>query len=128
MGAKCNLCLDSGELVVRGKLITCPADECEVGAKMTLKYKVKLPPDVIHKIRTMADGTIRERTVCIYYTNWQGKTDWRAILPKYVIYTHNEWHHEPQWMWEAVDMEKEQHRTFPVANIHAWIAWKDADK
>lgn len=60
------------------------------------------------------------RHVVIDYTNYRGERRLRAILPLGIMYDSNEWHPEAQWMLTALDVEKEEVRTFAMANIHGW--------
>lgn len=60
------------------------------------------------------------REVMIDYTNWRGVRSVRRIIPLGITYENNEWHPDSQWMIEAVDVEKGEHRLFALANIHSW--------
>lgn len=84
---------------------------------------IALPMAVITKIMAM-DEVTRERVVVIYYQNYEGKTAWRAILPRYAGFMAVEpWHPKPCWMWHATDIEKNSTRTFPMDDIAAWHSW-----
>lgn len=57
----------------------------------------------------------------IDYTNWRDLRAWRVIMPTgRLVFTSNEWHPEPQWLLEAVDVEKGEIRLFAMKGIHAW--------
>jgi len=56
----------------------------------------------------------------IDYTNWKGERARRVIEPLRLSFGSNEWHQEPQWLLEAIDVEKDCERTFALKNIHAW--------
>lgn len=58
--------------------------------------------------------------VIIYYTNYRGETSQRHIRPVKIWFGSNEWHIEPQWLLDAVDIEKGAERTFALAAIHHW--------
>lgn len=59
-------------------------------------------------------------TVTIDYTNWRGERGARLIYPLAIRFENNEWHPESQWLLEAVDLEKNEIRTFAMKNIHSW--------
>lgn len=61
-----------------------------------------------------------KQEVIIYYTNYRGETAERRIRPLRLIFESNEWHPEPQWLLEAVDIEKGAQRTFSLSTIHHW--------
>ena len=58
--------------------------------------------------------------VTIVYTNYKGKTAVRKIIPKRIMFSHNEWHKEDQWLMLAYDVSKEADRTFAIKDIKAW--------
>jgi hypothetical protein len=58
--------------------------------------------------------------VPIRYTNWRGKTRVRRIVPIRLRFAANEWHPEPQWLLDAIDVGKQAERSFAVAGIHEW--------
>jgi predicted DNA-binding transcriptional regulator YafY len=60
--------------------------------------------------------------VTIDYTNWKGERSTRRIHPLRIAFENNEWHHDTQWLLEAVDLTKGQVRTFAMGNIHSWEA------
>lgn len=62
------------------------------------------------------------QTVRILYTNYRGETDFRRILPQQIHFGSTEWHPEPQWLLDAVDVEKGAGRSFALKDIRAWIA------
>lgn len=61
-----------------------------------------------------------KQEVIIYYTNYRGETAERRICPLKLIFDSNEWHREPQWLLEAIDVEKGAERTFSLSTIHHW--------
>lgn len=61
-----------------------------------------------------------KQVVTILYTNYKGKTALRRIIPKSIMYAHNEWHTEDQWLMLAFDVEKNADRTFALKDIKAW--------
>lgn len=60
--------------------------------------------------------------VRILYTNYRGETALRTIVPEKIWFGTTEWHHEPQWLMDAVDAEKQQIRSFAMKDIRAWLA------
>lgn len=61
-----------------------------------------------------------KEVVTIVYTNYKGKTAVRKIIPKSILFGHNEWHTEDQWLMVAYDLDKEADRTFAIKDIKAW--------
>jgi predicted DNA-binding transcriptional regulator YafY len=61
-----------------------------------------------------------ERSVDIFYVNWKGTAKWRHILPRRLYYGSNSFHKEPQWILEALDLDKKESRDFAMQNIHHW--------
>jgi predicted DNA-binding transcriptional regulator YafY len=62
------------------------------------------------------------KTVVIDYTNWRGDRREREIRPlsSGLQFTKNQWHPDPQWLLQAVDVESGSVRTFAMRNIHSW--------
>jgi len=61
--------------------------------------------------------------VRIHYTNYRGVTDVRHIkvcenTP--LVYGSNKYHPKPQWLLNAFDLDKLEHRTFAMEGIHIW--------
>lgn len=48
------------------------------------------------------------------YTNWRGETDLRRITPQRLYWGEVEWHPGPQWLLEALDLDKGETRTFAL--------------
>ena len=51
------------------------------------------------------------------YTNWRGETATRRAVPKRVFFGTTPWHPEPQWLVEAVDIDKGALRCFAMAQM-----------
>jgi predicted DNA-binding transcriptional regulator YafY len=64
---------------------------------------------------------MNEQQIRICYTNYRGETSIRTVVPQKIIFGSNEWHKEPQWLMEAIDVEKGQPRTFALKDIRAWF-------
>lgn len=62
---------------------------------------------------------LRKRVI-IDYTNWRGERGERVISPMYLMFAKDKWHPTTQWLLQAVDVEKGEHRAFALANIHSW--------
>lgn len=60
------------------------------------------------------------KIVSIVYTNYKGITSIRQIIPKEILFGHNEWHAEDQWLMIAYDIQKRDERTFALKDIKAW--------
>lgn len=61
------------------------------------------------------------KQVTILYTNYRGETATRLILPEKIWFGSTEWHPEPQWFLEALDIEKQAVRSFAMRDIQIWI-------
>lgn len=62
------------------------------------------------------------RQLKILYRNWRGEEAIRTIVPTEggLHFGSNEWHAEPQWLFEALDVEKRQMRQFALSGVKAW--------
>lgn len=65
---------------------------------------------------------VPSRPVLVDYTNYAGQRRMRKILPIDLVFGSNKWHPSPQWLLIAMDMEKQEERTFAMENIHSWSA------
>jgi predicted DNA-binding transcriptional regulator YafY len=63
-----------------------------------------------------------ERTVRILYTNYRGETTLRRIVPERVHFASTDWHPKPQWLLDALDVERNAMRSFAMKDIRSWIA------
>lgn len=63
-----------------------------------------------------------EKAVSIVYTNYKGVTGTRRIVPIEILFGHNEWHTQDQWLMRALDLEKNAERTFALKDIQSWCA------
>ena len=63
-----------------------------------------------------------EEEVLVVYTNWRGQTAERRILPKpgSLRFAATEHHPEPQWVFDAWDIEKKAERTFAMKDVSSW--------
>jgi len=62
-----------------------------------------------------------EKAVRILYTNYRGETGVRIIIPEKLFFGSTEWHPEPQWLLEALDVEKGEKRSFAMKDVRAWF-------
>lgn len=61
-----------------------------------------------------------KQAVEIDYTNWRGERAMRRIVPLDISWDGNEWHPKTQWLLSALDVDKQQIRTFAMSGIHSW--------
>jgi hypothetical protein len=45
----------------------------------------------------------------------------REIIPERIWFGATEWHPEPQWLLDAIDVEKNALRNFAMKDIRAWF-------
>lgn len=65
----------------------------------------------------MDDGKMK---VIIQYTNHRGEHGQRNIRPINLLFGSSQWHREPQWLLDAMDLDKGAPRTFAMKDIHGW--------
>lgn len=59
--------------------------------------------------------------VVIDYTNHRGERAERTIVPRVVWFGMTRWHPDiPQWLLDAIDVDKQEDRTFAMKDIHSW--------
>lgn len=63
---------------------------------------------------------IAPRIVRILYTNYRDETGVRTILPQRIWFGATPWHPEPQWLLDALDMDKGVMRSFALADVKSW--------
>ena len=57
------------------------------------------------------------RRITFDYMNWRGKLEARTVAPTDVWFGSTEWHPEPQWFMNAVDIEKNVMRDFAMRDM-----------
>ena len=63
-----------------------------------------------------------DQLVTFEYVNHHGERSTRHVRPIRIFYGFNEWHLEPQWLLEAIDIDRDgQSRTFAIASIESTI-------
>jgi predicted DNA-binding transcriptional regulator YafY len=65
----------------------------------------------------MGDSTGATDTVRIRYRNYRGETAVRHIRPRHIWFGSTSWHPQPQWLMEAIDLDKDAERSFALADI-----------
>lgn len=85
----------------------------------------------IYRADGMRRSTVTEESlhhpVKIVYTNYRHETAVRTIIPERVWFGSTEWHPEPQWLLEALDVERGEQRSFAMADIRCWLRDPVAD-
>jgi hypothetical protein len=64
--------------------------------------------------------TVSTEPISILYRNYRGSTAIRRIVPSRIWFGSTEWHPEPQWVMEAVDLDKGAERSFAMRDILAF--------
>jgi predicted DNA-binding transcriptional regulator YafY len=66
----------------------------------------------------MEDSMTEE--VTFTYKNYRGETSVRRVRPIRMSFESNEYHSERQWMIHGFDIDKDDDRTFTMADITDW--------
>ena len=72
-----------------------------------------LPQDRLTLMVTFEPGQI----IRFGYRNWHGKVGTRTARAIRLTYGATEWHPEPQWLLEALDIEKNDVRLFALRDM-----------
>lgn len=56
-------------------------------------------------------------TIRFQYRNWKGETAVRHGRPVRMFFGSTEWHSEPQWLMEMVDIDKNETRIFAMRDM-----------
>lgn len=67
------------------------------------------------RIATFWEGD--DYTLSFRYTNHEGKTAYRSVLPDAIFYGTSHWHPELQWLMTGFDNDKEAQRTFAMKDM-----------
>lgn len=70
--------------------------------------------------RDAKNGMSLEKRVIVDYTNHRGERRERTIDPIFFAFTSSPWHPEPQWILDAIDVERNETRSFALSGIHGW--------
>ena len=68
-----------------------------------------------------------KKQVTIVYTNYREETAERRIVPERIWFGTTEWHPEPQWLLDAIDLDKNVERSFAMKDIASWETMEDGD-
>lgn len=63
---------------------------------------------------------MEKKKIKILYTNWKKDTRYRIIIPISIEFKSTEWHKEEQWILNAMDVEKNEQRSFAMKDIKEW--------
>lgn len=63
-----------------------------------------------------------EHPIKVVYCNYRNETTVRTIVPHRIWFGSTAWHPEPQWLLDALDLEKNEVRSFAVRDIRAWFS------
>jgi hypothetical protein len=86
---------------------------------MTSKISDETARDLLACQTMGLDDTARE--IIIDYTNWRGERGLHKIRPTgRCLFEQNQWHPTPQWLLEAVNVDKNETRLYAIATIHCW--------
>lgn len=59
-------------------------------------------------------------TVSILYVNYKGERALRTIVPNRMWFGTTLWHPAEQWFLDAFDVDKQESRTFALADVIEW--------
>jgi predicted DNA-binding transcriptional regulator YafY len=62
------------------------------------------------------------RFVTIRYRNWRGEVADRRIMPHSIWFGSTQWHPESQWLLDALDLDRNEVRSFAMKDILEWRA------
>lgn len=65
----------------------------------------------------VSDPANQAQAVRIRYRNYRGETAVRHIKPCHIWFGSTSWHPEPQWLLEAIDLDKGAERSFALSDI-----------
>jgi predicted DNA-binding transcriptional regulator YafY len=69
------------------------------------------------KVAALLDPHSHGMVITVVYTNYNGQTSDRHILPLRIWFGQTQWHPTPQWLLEAVDIDKGATRNFALRDI-----------
>ncbi|MCW2955606.1 MAG: hypothetical protein JWO69_475 [Thermoleophilia bacterium] len=58
-----------------------------------------------------------QQAIKIQYRNYRGEASSRTIVPQRIWFGSTEWHPEPQWLLEALELERGVVRSFALQDI-----------
>jgi predicted DNA-binding transcriptional regulator YafY len=63
----------------------------------------------------------KQPTLKFVYTNWQGETAERSVIPIKIWYGKTDFHPKEQWFLKAIDVEKNAQRDFALKDIKSFL-------
>lgn len=60
------------------------------------------------------------KEITFRYRNYKGEEGQRRAIPGRIYWGATEWHSEPQWLFDAWDLDKDAHRTFALNDVLVW--------
>ena len=61
--------------------------------------------------------TSSKKQLVFEYINWEGVRGVRSVVPIELYWGKTQWHPKEQWLLKAMDLDKEEERTFAVKDI-----------
>ncbi len=58
--------------------------------------------------------------ISFVYTNWKGEMRLRQVIPQRIWFGATEYHQEPQWLLQGIDVQKDEVRDFALKDIREW--------
>jgi hypothetical protein len=77
------------------------------------------------EIHMAIPGIDAAKVAQILYTNYRNETALRRIVPEQIRYGATPWHPQPQWLLDAVDLDKNERRSFALKDIKSWSTLED---
>lgn len=60
---------------------------------------------------------MKDKVLKFRYINYKGEEADRTILPDNIYFGSTEYHPEPQWLLQGLDLDKNETRIFAIINI-----------
>jgi predicted DNA-binding transcriptional regulator YafY len=96
-------------------------EPCDICLKEITSWspKVKQQPASAHPAAAeVAPPPLEQaKVVSFHYTNWEGRSEDRTVMPIQIYFGSNEYHKEPQWILLAMDAKRLVLRTFTLKDI-----------
>lgn len=79
-------------------------------------------PEIPSKVKEIiGDRTPEEAAILVSYKNYRGEISNRKIIPLRIFFGKTEYHPQEQYLLEVWDLDKEDFRTYSLADIESWI-------
>lgn len=92
-------------------------DVCEKSEENTIQKIEDISSKELMFLGNLLMGMNPNVEICVSYTNYQGETRFRKIVPSKVFYGSTHWHKEPCLLLLALDLETNEQRLFKVADF-----------